>query len=75
MVTIIYCRGSSEMLRPEGCGDQEHKVREYLLRNNIPTGEVIPLQWGRVFYDAESSGRSRAFFAGNGLDIRWAQRV
>jgi DNA invertase Pin-like site-specific DNA recombinase len=41
MVTIIYCRYSSDMQRPESCADQERKVREYLLRNNIPSGEIV----------------------------------
>ena len=47
MVTIIYCRYSSDMQRKESCTDQERKVREYLLRNNIPTGEVRPAHKGR----------------------------
>ena len=43
-VIIIYNRYSSEMQRPESCGDQERKVREYLQRNNIPTGEILVLK-------------------------------
>ena len=44
MVAIVYCRYSSDMQRPESCGDQERKVREGLLRNNIRTGEFIVLK-------------------------------
>ena len=68
MSTIIYCRYSSDMQRPESCSDQERKVREYLLRNNIPAGEIIVLK------DEAISGTKEARDAYDGIKSKIDRR-